>query len=229
MSVAVVIVAAGRGSRAGDGFPSNTGPSAGRPILTRTLEAFASHRSVASVLTVIHPDDETLFAEAAKLVGEDWRSKFLRPVLGGQTRQELVSRGLDALEPSRPNRVLIHDAARPFADPRPHRPSDRSREDQRCSAAGRVRSPTRSRSWGATRSFSRHRTANVCGRCRRRRPFASMPFWTPTAARLQQGCARSPTTARWRNGRAARACVRGRSRQRENDPSGRFRERRTAT
>lgn len=117
MSVAALIVAAGRGSRAGDGAPKQYRLLAGKPVLTRTLEAFADHASVASVLTVIHPDDGDLFARSAALVPASGRSKLKNPVFGGETRQESVLNGLNALEIQRPDWVLIHDAARPLLSP----------------------------------------------------------------------------------------------------------------
>src|SRR5215218_6551069 len=114
MSVAALIVAAGRGSRAGDGLPKQYRMLAGKPVLTRTLEVFASHASVTSVLTVIHPDDGDLFARSAALLPAAGRSKLKNPAFGGGTRQESVLEGLVALEMQRPDWVLIHDAARPL-------------------------------------------------------------------------------------------------------------------
>ena len=49
----------------------------------------------------------------------------MAPVAGGATRQDSVRAGLAALAGSGPGRVLIHDAARPFASPGAHRPGDR--------------------------------------------------------------------------------------------------------
>ena len=46
MSVAALIVAAGRGARAGDGLPKQYRSLAGRPVLARTLEAFLAHPQV---------------------------------------------------------------------------------------------------------------------------------------------------------------------------------------
>ncbi|MDX6805363.1 bifunctional 2-C-methyl-D-erythritol 4-phosphate cytidylyltransferase/2-C-methyl-D-erythritol 2,4-cyclodiphosphate synthase [Terrihabitans rhizophilus] len=111
LKVAVLVVAAGRGTRAGGaGGPAKQYRHiAGRAVLTHTLEAFAAHPRVAQILTVIHADDRDLYDEA---VGGF--AKTLEPVIGGATRQDSVRNGLKALEDHRPDLVLIHDAARPF-------------------------------------------------------------------------------------------------------------------
>jgi len=111
MRIAALIVAAGRGTRAGDGVPKQYRPVGGIPILARTLRTFANHQDVAAVATVIHPDDRTLYDECC--AGLDG---LLPPVCGGPTRQASVLAGLEALSSTNPTHVLIHDGARPFAD-----------------------------------------------------------------------------------------------------------------
>lgn len=109
----VLVVAAGRGSRAGSGLPKQYRTLAGRPVLARTLEIFLGRDGIGSVVTVIHADDRDLYAAAtAGLEG------LGAPVTGGDTRQDSVRAGLEALAargaaPS--DLVLIHDGARPFA------------------------------------------------------------------------------------------------------------------
>ncbi len=113
MSTAVVIVAAGRGTRAseaGDALPKQYRRLAGVPVLTRTLGAFARHPAIAGIVSVIHPEDRDHYdAAAAPFAG-----RLLAPVPGGATRQESVLAGLEALHSESPASVLIHDAARPF-------------------------------------------------------------------------------------------------------------------
>jgi len=109
-----VILAAGRGERAGE---SHEGPKqyrriGGVSVLRRTLEAFLATEGVSPVVVVIHRDDEALYREA---VGE-LQPQLIR-VTGGATRQESTLFGLRALAEATPAGVLIHDAARPFADP----------------------------------------------------------------------------------------------------------------
>ena len=105
-----LIVAAGRGSRAGGGVPKQYRSLGGQAVLRWSLERFRRHARVSAVRTVIHPDDRALYDDAAR--GLD----LLPPVNGGATRQESVRLGLESLADLAPAAVLIHDAARPFVD-----------------------------------------------------------------------------------------------------------------
>ena len=107
--VAAVIVAAGKGSRVGGDLPKQFRPIGGESILRRTLTMFAEHGEVAHVQPVIRPEDADIYRE------QTLRLEILPPVFGGATRQASVRAGLEALEPRRPDIVLVHDAARPFA------------------------------------------------------------------------------------------------------------------
>lgn len=114
MKIAALIVAAGRGSRAGPGAPKQYRPLAGEPVLRRTLAAFAAHPGISGILTVIHASDEAAYLEAAGGL-----PKLLGPAFGGETRQASVLAGLEALAISdKPDLVLIHDGARPFVSAR---------------------------------------------------------------------------------------------------------------
>jgi 2-C-methyl-D-erythritol 4-phosphate cytidylyltransferase/2-C-methyl-D-erythritol 2,4-cyclodiphosphate synthase len=109
---ALIVVAAGRGTRAGNGgqdLPKQYRPLAGIPVLRRTITRLLAMDSVDLVLPVIHPDDQALY-EALALV----HPKLLPPAHGGATRQLSVLAGLEALVETDPENVLIHDAARPF-------------------------------------------------------------------------------------------------------------------
>jgi 2-C-methyl-D-erythritol 4-phosphate cytidylyltransferase / 2-C-methyl-D-erythritol 2,4-cyclodiphosphate synthase len=108
-SVAAVVVAAGRGLRAGGDMPKQYRHLAGEPVIRASLRLFAQHPEVGMVQPVIHPDDAARFGAAAAEL------KLLAPVFGGATRQASVRAGLEALAPLRPDLVLIHDAARPYA------------------------------------------------------------------------------------------------------------------
>ncbi|MGA8612229.1 MAG: bifunctional 2-C-methyl-D-erythritol 4-phosphate cytidylyltransferase/2-C-methyl-D-erythritol 2,4-cyclodiphosphate synthase [Xanthobacteraceae bacterium] len=107
--VAAVVVAAGRGQRAGGDIPKQYRKIAGAPAIRPTLFAFSSHPHVDLVQPVIHPDDEDLFRAASSDL-----KNLLEPVAGGTTRQSSVRAGLQALQARAPEIVLIHDAARPF-------------------------------------------------------------------------------------------------------------------
>jgi 2-C-methyl-D-erythritol 4-phosphate cytidylyltransferase/2-C-methyl-D-erythritol 2,4-cyclodiphosphate synthase len=106
--VAVLIVAAGKGERAGGVVPKQYAPVLGWPLLRWTLEAFARHPKVDMVQVVIGANDD-------KIYGETILGMNLLPVLaGGPTRQHSVMHGLEALAHRKPDFVLIQDAARPL-------------------------------------------------------------------------------------------------------------------
>ena len=114
MRIAALIVAAGRGTRvAGEAKrPKQYCSIGGLPMLARTINAFAEHPRVDDVLVVIHPDDRALYASASSR----FEGRLLASVAGGARRQDSVRAGLEALVERQPDCVLIHDAARPFAD-----------------------------------------------------------------------------------------------------------------
>lgn len=111
--VTALIVAAGRGSRAGPGAPKQYRQLAGEPVLRRTLTAFATHPGISSVLAVIHEDDRDAYEDAAAGL-----PKLMSPCPGGATRQASVKAGLEALAGMAPEHVLIHDGARPLVPAR---------------------------------------------------------------------------------------------------------------
>ncbi len=109
MQVAAVIVAAGQGVRAGGGMPKQFQRIGGETLLRRTLSCFLGAPKVTFVQPVIRSEDVDLVrVETAGL-------NVLPPVFGGGTRQASVRAGLEALLPRKPDIVLVHDAARPFA------------------------------------------------------------------------------------------------------------------
>lgn len=112
--IAALIVAAGRGSRAGDGLPKQYRPVGGRPVLARTLASFLCHPRIGAVIAAIHPDDEALFAAIRDGLPEEARPRLLAPAFGGASRQDSVLRGLEAVAGRQPRLVLVHDGARPF-------------------------------------------------------------------------------------------------------------------
>lgn len=114
MTVAVLIVAAGRGARAAgeQGRPKQYCPIGGVPMIARTIAAFAGHARVDDILVVIHPEDEQLYEAASR----PFAKRLRKAVPGGARRQDSVRAGLEALAGQAPSSVLIHDAARPFVD-----------------------------------------------------------------------------------------------------------------
>ncbi|MEV8020781.1 2-C-methyl-D-erythritol 4-phosphate cytidylyltransferase [Streptomyces sp. NPDC086554] len=109
---AVVIPAAGRGVRLGPGAPKALRALNGTPMLIHAIRAMAASRAVSLVVVVAPPDGA---AEVKTLLDDHAlpeRTDFV-VVPGGETRQESVKLGLDALPPGI-GVVLVHDAARPL-------------------------------------------------------------------------------------------------------------------
>ncbi|MBE0692538.1 MAG: bifunctional 2-C-methyl-D-erythritol 4-phosphate cytidylyltransferase/2-C-methyl-D-erythritol 2,4-cyclodiphosphate synthase [Aquamicrobium sp.] len=111
--IGAVIVAAGRGERAGQ---STEGPKqyrriGGVPVIRRTLETFAAHPAIAGIAVAIHADDDAPFREAAGALADR-----VIAVPGGRTRQASTRLALLALRDRDLDAVLIHDGVRPFVD-----------------------------------------------------------------------------------------------------------------
>jgi 2-C-methyl-D-erythritol 4-phosphate cytidylyltransferase/2-C-methyl-D-erythritol 2,4-cyclodiphosphate synthase len=107
--VAVVVVAAGKGTRVGGDMPKQFRRIGDDIMLRRTLLTFVEAPMVGLIQPVIRPEDRDLFDEAAENLD------LLAPAVGGATRQASVRAGLEALSAHKPDIVLVHDAARPFA------------------------------------------------------------------------------------------------------------------
>jgi 2-C-methyl-D-erythritol 4-phosphate cytidylyltransferase/2-C-methyl-D-erythritol 2,4-cyclodiphosphate synthase len=105
---AAILVAAGRGLRAGAGGPKQYRTVGGQTVIFRAMAAFCRHPDVTTVQPVVNPDDIAVFNEAVSSL------EYAPPANGGATRQESVHAGLEALASTKPDIVLIHDAARPF-------------------------------------------------------------------------------------------------------------------
>ncbi len=115
LSVGIVIVAAGRGERAGspEEGPKQYRAIGGRAVIAHTLERFVTWPQAAKIVVVIHHDDESLLRSALKQVGD---SPEVNIAFGGATRQQSVLAGLRQLQGSGVTHVMIHDAVRPFFD-----------------------------------------------------------------------------------------------------------------
>lgn len=109
-----IIVAAGRGSRAGGGGPKQYRDLAGESVIARTLRAFTDHPGVDAVRVIIHVEDHDLYNQS--IIALMNHPKLMAPVIGGKERQDSVRLGLESLAAQPPAIVLIHDAARPFID-----------------------------------------------------------------------------------------------------------------
>ena len=107
MTIAAIIVAAGRGTRAGGDQPKQWQPLAGRRMIDWTIAAFAAADPIDRIVLVLHPDELDRYAPAGKI----------DIVAGGETRAASVRNGLEFLDGTDVSKVLIHDVARPCTKP----------------------------------------------------------------------------------------------------------------
>ncbi len=105
-NTAAIVVAAGKGLRAGQPLPKQFARWRGKPVIRHSVETFA-RLGIAPIVVVIPEGAETVTSQCLEGI------EGVRLVTGGETRQGSVLRGLSALENSPPDLVLIHDAARP--------------------------------------------------------------------------------------------------------------------
>ncbi|MEM7496413.1 MAG: 2-C-methyl-D-erythritol 2,4-cyclodiphosphate synthase [Pseudomonadota bacterium] len=112
MQVAAVIVAAGRGLRLGGPVPKQYREIGGRMVLCRTIAAALANPRITRVLTAITEDCRSLYDEAVAGIADP---RLTAAIPGGAERADTVRLALEALEPTAPDIVLVHDAARPFA------------------------------------------------------------------------------------------------------------------
>ena len=119
MRIAVILPAAGLGTRMGKGSAEKSGISRkqfmlleGSPILMHTVRKFAASDRVSEIVVAVRPEDIEWVGEM--LAGE-FPSRRVRVVEGGNSRQESVEHALNALGPET-DLVAVHDAVRPFID-----------------------------------------------------------------------------------------------------------------
>ena len=117
---AAIVVAAGRGHRAGGTTPKQYRILNNEHVLTQSLRALLSEPSIERIICVIHPDDADLYQAAITPLAHEEKKKIVPPAFGGETRQQSVFAGLKALaarHDDQPDIILVHDAARPFVSP----------------------------------------------------------------------------------------------------------------
>ena len=110
--VTALILAAGSGSRMGDGVKKQYRLLLGEPLIVHTLRAFARMAAVDDILLAVPQGEED---DCRNLVAglEFSGLKRIRIVTGGERRCDSV---LNGLREAQGDIVLIHDGARPFAD-----------------------------------------------------------------------------------------------------------------
>ena len=103
--ITALVVAAGSGSRAGDGPPKQYRTIAGKSVLAHAVDSLLAHPGIAQVQVVIGQDHGDLYERA--MAGRS----LPPPIIGGAQRRHSVRAGIESV---RSEYVLIHDAARPF-------------------------------------------------------------------------------------------------------------------
>jgi 2-C-methyl-D-erythritol 4-phosphate cytidylyltransferase/2-C-methyl-D-erythritol 2,4-cyclodiphosphate synthase len=106
MTTAALIVAAGKGVRAGGTLPKQFTQLCGKAVLNHSVDAFSTHPGIDLVLVAVGEGQQQL---AAEKLGES-----VNFVTGGAERRHSVRAGLEALKAHGVTRILVHDAARPF-------------------------------------------------------------------------------------------------------------------
>jgi 2-C-methyl-D-erythritol 4-phosphate cytidylyltransferase len=114
MKTIALIVAAGRSTRFGGIIPKQFRELHGRPLLAWTISRFEAASSISQIVVVVA--EEHLLYTSQHVVDPYGFSKVFKIVIGGETRQESVLRGLNSL-PISTQYVAIHDGARPLVTP----------------------------------------------------------------------------------------------------------------
>lgn len=119
MKVAVILPAAGLGTRMGRTSAEKAGTSRkqfmlldGSPILVHTVRKFAASDRITDIVVAVRAEDVEWVTD---LLHREVPGKPVRVVEGGNSRQESVEHGLRALAPDT-DLVAVHDAVRPFID-----------------------------------------------------------------------------------------------------------------
>ena len=111
MTALAILVAAGRGERMGASRPKAFLELGGEPLLLKAARAFEAAPSVAAIVAVV-PAEQV--EEARRLLAVLRKLHAVTP--GGARRQDSVLAGLKQAPVGFDGVVLVHDAARPFAD-----------------------------------------------------------------------------------------------------------------
>lgn len=106
MTIAAIIVAAGKGERAGASLPKQFVTVGGKALLAHAVSALALHPRIDSLVVVVADGQ----VDMAQQVLKDQTVDAI--VIGGAERQQSVAAGMATIGDARI--VLIHDAARPF-------------------------------------------------------------------------------------------------------------------
>ena len=110
VKTAALILAAGKSRRFNDSTPKQFHKLGGVELLVRSVKAFTATPQIDCVAVVV---DHDLKERSAEILSQYGLSSVLI-IPGGRTRQESAVKGLEALQDKMPNKVVIHDSARPL-------------------------------------------------------------------------------------------------------------------
>ena len=119
MRIAVIVPAAGLGTRMGKASAEKSGTSRkqfmlleGSPILLHAVRKFAALERISEIVVAVRGEDA---AWVGGLLESEFPCRRVRVVVGGNSRQQSVENALAALGPET-DLVAVHDAVRPFID-----------------------------------------------------------------------------------------------------------------
>ena len=111
MSVVALVMAAGRGNRVGGDVPKQYMNVSGETVLTRTVSKLLESELIDYIQVVINKHDTSFYNNAISKFKTD---RLLAPCFGGAERSDSARLGLINLKYLSPQKIIIHDAARPF-------------------------------------------------------------------------------------------------------------------
>jgi len=111
MSVVALVMAAGRGNRVGGDVPKQYMNISGKTVLTRTVSKLLESELIDYIQVVINKHDTSFYNNAISKFKTD---RLLAPCFGGAERSDSARLGLINLKYLSPQKIIIHDAARPF-------------------------------------------------------------------------------------------------------------------
>jgi len=115
MRVTAAILAAGSGVRLGSDNPKQLLKIAGKSVLEHTVDVFEGIDAIDEIIVVTRAD---LVAPVRGMIARSRASKVGRVIAGGITRNDSTRAALDAVSDQEDGKLLLHDAVRPFVDPR---------------------------------------------------------------------------------------------------------------
>ncbi len=113
--VYTIVPAAGSGTRIGGKVKKQFLPLKGKPIIIHTLQRFEHCPDVDEILVAV-PESDIVEIEA--LLSRYRIHKVSKAIVGGKKRQDSVHYALERMSPRGEDIILVHDAVRPFVDPK---------------------------------------------------------------------------------------------------------------